>query len=42
MQCKKCGRELKENERCSCEVEKKGFVKRGASKLLGVLKRKGS
>ena len=37
--CDKCGRKVEEGVRCDCEIEKKGFIKRGAAKLLGVLKK---
>lgn len=39
MTCKKCEKEIKENEACICAMEKKGFIKRGAAKLIGILKK---
>ena len=40
MNCKKCGKEMKENEKCSCEFERKGFIKKGFGRMLGVVKQK--
>ena len=37
--CEKCGKKLNENEKCGCEMVKKGFLKRGTSKLMGILKK---